>query len=94
MLAANGVAPEDVIGSKPVESAYDMPASIVPVPAPVPPPVLVETEEQAYKLAENAAAAPTIPVNRKKSRRAKGLLATSFSAIGANSKVKSACCRT
>jgi len=61
---------------------------MVPEAAPLLPEELVESEEHADKLAENAAAAPTIPVIFRKSRRAKGLLATSLSAIGATSKIK------
>lgn len=69
-LAATGVAPEEVIGSKPVDSAYEMPASIVvlsPDEAEVP---FVEAgPPQAARVPVNAAAAPTAPAKRRKLRR-------------------------
>ena len=60
MLAAYGVAPDVIIGSNPVDKAYDRPASMVPLPSLLPavPSAVEEGPPHAESPAVMAAAAP------------------------------------
>lgn len=71
ILAAYGVAPEVIIGSKPVDRGYERPASIRPLPLPLSaePSAVDDGPPQAERLAVMAAAAPMVPVYRRKVRR-------------------------